>query len=45
MKLTAKYLSGFLSKAGSDATLGVTDLPVRLESDNVVMLTMPGGKK
>ena len=45
LKLTAKYLSGFLSKAGSDATLGVTDLPVRLESDNVVMLTMPGGKK
>ena len=45
LKLTAKYLSGFLSQAGSDATLGVTDLPVRLESDNVVMLTMPGGKK
>lgn len=46
LKLTAKYLSGFLSKAGTEATLGVTDLPVRLESGNMVLLTMPsrGGK-
>lgn len=47
LNLTAKYLSGFLSKAGDDATLGVTDGPIRLESGNVVVLTMPakGGKK
>lgn len=41
LRLTAKYLSGFLTKAGDDAILGVTDGPVRLESDNVVVLTMP----
>ena len=41
LNLTAKYLSGFLSKAGGDATLGVTDGPIRLESGNVVVLTMP----
>jgi DNA polymerase III sliding clamp (beta) subunit (PCNA family) len=45
LRLSAKYLSGFLSKAGAEATLGITDMPVRLESDNVVVLTMPGGKK
>lgn len=41
LNLTAKYLSGFLNKAGDDATLGVTDGPIRLESGNVVVLTMP----
>jgi DNA polymerase III sliding clamp (beta) subunit (PCNA family) len=41
LNITAKYLSGFLSKAGDDATLGITDRPVRLESGNVVVLTMP----
>jgi hypothetical protein len=41
LKLTAKYLSGFLSRAGEQATLGVTDGPVRLESENVIVLTMP----
>jgi hypothetical protein len=46
LRLTAKYLPGFLSKAGTEATLGITDGPVRLESENVVVLTMPiGGKK
>jgi DNA polymerase III sliding clamp (beta) subunit (PCNA family) len=45
LRLSAKYLSGFLSKAGAEATLGIIDMPVRLESDNVVVLTMPGGKK
>ena len=46
LKLTAKYLSGFLSKAGSEATLGITEKPIRLESYGVVVLTMPiGGKK
>lgn len=46
LNLTAKYLSGFLNKAGEDATLGITDGPIRLESGNVVVLTMPakGGK-
>jgi len=41
LNLTAKYLSGFLSKAGEDSTLGITDGPIRLESGNVVVLTMP----
>jgi hypothetical protein len=41
LNLTAKYLSGFLNKAGDDATLAVTDGPIRLESGNVVVLTMP----
>jgi hypothetical protein len=47
LRLKAKYLSGFLSKAGPEAILGVTDGPVRLESGNVVVLTMPigGGAK
>lgn len=45
LKLTAKYLSGFLSKAGSEATLGITEKPIRLESDGVVVLTMPIGAK
>jgi hypothetical protein len=46
LKLTAKYLSGFLSRAGAEATFGVTEKPIRLESDGVVVLTMPfGGKK
>ena len=46
LKLTAKYLSGFLSKAGAEGTLGITDGPIRFESENVVVLTMPiGGKK
>ena len=44
-KLTAKHLSGFLSKAGSEATLSITEKPVRLESDGVVVLTMPIGAK
>jgi DNA polymerase III sliding clamp (beta) subunit (PCNA family) len=46
LKLTAKYLSGFLSRAGSEATFSITEKPIRLESDGVVVLTMPfGGKK
>jgi DNA polymerase III sliding clamp (beta) subunit (PCNA family) len=46
LKLTAKYLSGFLSRAGTEATFGITERPIRLESDGVVVLTMPfGGKK
>lgn len=45
LKLTAKYLSGFLSRAGAEATLGITEHPVRLESDGVVVLTMPIGAK
>ena len=46
LKLTSKYLSGFLSKSGPDAVLGVTDKPIRLESGGVVVLTMPvGGTK
>lgn len=47
LRLTAKYLSGFLSKATGDCVLGVTDKPIRLESDGVVVLTMPvpGGAK
>jgi hypothetical protein len=46
LKLIAKYLTGFLGKSTGEATLGVTDGPVRLESDNVVVLTSPiGGKK
>jgi len=46
LKLTAKYLSGFLTRSGENATLGITEHPVRLESDGVVVLTMPvGGKK
>jgi hypothetical protein len=43
LNITAKYLSGFLSKAGDDAILGLTDRPIRLESGNVVVLTMPAG--
>lgn len=45
LKLTAKYLSGFLSRAGAEATLGITEHPIRLESDGVVVLTMPIGAK
>jgi hypothetical protein len=45
LKLTAKYLSGFLSRAGTEATLGITEKPIRLESDGVVVLTMPIGAK
>jgi DNA polymerase III sliding clamp (beta) subunit (PCNA family) len=46
LKLTAKYLSGFLSRAGAEATFGITEKPIRLESEGVVVLTMPfGGKK
>jgi hypothetical protein len=45
LKLTAKYLSGFLSRAGADATLSITEHPIRLESDGVVVLTMPIGAK
>lgn len=46
LKLNAKYLSGFLNRAGTEATLGITEHPVRLESEGVVVLTMPiGGKK
>lgn len=45
LKLVAKYLSGFLSKAGPDATFGVTENSIRLESGNVVVLTMPVREK
>ena len=45
LKVTAKYLSGFLSKATGEVTFGVTDKPIRLESDGVVVLTMPVGGK
>ena len=54
LRINAKYLSGFLSKAGPDATLAQTinpndpkavNLPIRLESDNVVVLTMPVREK
>ena len=42
LNLAAKYLSGFLSKAQGVTSLSVTDRPVRLESDGVVVLTMAG---
>lgn len=48
LKVYANYLSGFLSKAGKTATLGLIakEKPIRLESDGVVVLTMPvAGKK
>jgi hypothetical protein len=41
LNITAKYLSGFLNKAGDDATLSLTDAPIRMESRNMVVLTMP----
>ena len=41
LRFNAKYLSGFLAKAGKTATLGLTDNPVRMESDGVVQITMP----
>jgi DNA polymerase III sliding clamp (beta) subunit (PCNA family) len=45
LKLNAKYLSGFLNRAGAEATLGITEHPVRLESEGVVVLAMPIGAK
>ncbi len=46
LKITEKYLSAFLSRAGEEeATLGVTNSPIRLEAGNVVVLTMPVGEK
>lgn len=45
LRLTAKYLSVFLSRCGETATLGVTENPIRLESENVVVLTMPVKEK
>ena len=45
LRLTAKYLSGFLSKAGPEATFGITENPIRLESGGVVVLTMPVKEK
>lgn len=45
LKLKAKYLSAFLSRAGEEARFGITERAIRLESDNVVVLTMPMGEK
>jgi DNA polymerase III sliding clamp (beta) subunit (PCNA family) len=45
LKINAKHLSGFLSRAGTEATLGITEKPIRLESEGVVVLTMPIGAK
>jgi hypothetical protein len=41
VKLTSKYLSGFLNKAGDEAFMGITDGPIRFESGNIIVLTMP----
>lgn len=43
LKINAKYLSGFLSKAGEDAIMKLVafDKPVRFESGNTTVLTMP----
>ena len=43
LKVSAKLLSGFLSKAGPEATMGLVEKskPVRLESGNVTSLIMP----
>lgn len=45
LKIVGKYLAGFLSRCGEEATLGTTDSVVRLESGNVVVLTAPIGNK
>lgn len=47
LKVRAKYLSAFLNRAGDDATFGLVakDKPIRLESNGVVVLTMPVVKK
>lgn len=45
IRLNAKYLSGFLSKAKNPATLSLTSHPVKMESDGVVVLTMPVKEK
>ena len=49
LRLTAKYLSGFLSRATGDCTISLIDKtkPVRLESGGVMTLMMPavGGTK
>jgi hypothetical protein len=41
IKMLHKRLSGFLSKTKGQASLGLTSHPVRLESNGVVVLTMP----
>jgi DNA polymerase III sliding clamp (beta) subunit (PCNA family) len=43
LRLLAKHLTGFLGRSGKEATISMTgkDKPVRLESDGVVVLTMP----
>ncbi len=41
LKLKIKDLLGFMSKAGEDCTLGVADQMVKLESEGVVVLSMP----
>lgn len=48
LRVKAKYLSGFLAKAGEESTLGLVDKnkPIRLESGNMTTLVMPmAGKK
>lgn len=47
LRLKAKPLSGFLSRAGEEATMGISGKkqPVRFESDGIVVLIMPAGKK
>jgi hypothetical protein len=42
LKLLAKYLIGFLSKAQGVTTLSITERPVRLEADGMVVLAMSG---
>ena len=43
LRITAKYLSNFLSKAGPDAVLSLVDktTPVRFESGNMTAMMMP----
>ena len=43
LRLLAKHLTGFLGRAGKEATISFVDKtkPVRMESEGVVVLTMP----
>ena len=40
IRMQAKYLSSFLSRASGPSSFGVTSRPIRMESDGVVVLTM-----